>query len=566
VINLDTLRATLQANAAPLAAAGAAVVGLLWLVVRLTRRRRSPDAPRIPGRAFENMLTLAAAGIATAVAAVGMWRFFGDVLHIGSVWLRGALFAFLEISLFVSAIRARRNLLDDLELITARRRAAEQAVLDATDDAGRRLATTAVARVSVERASTGVDGVAVWGLAALSGVFAAMDARSFAEAVFRVAAPLVAAWLWERGLAAERRRHRGTSRINWKLTPERVLVKLGMAEPTGRGVGEVDAARRKARLARHAYRLHMLIAARSRPRRIASATRRLQREVEQANEHIGLASDPTVRADVRVHLAVLYQAVTGTAPTAVADLSAWSAAGTAPPTPVPAEIEEARAHQLADQLAQAAMRLIDRSAPAAALTSSAAAATLAPSTGAVERFVSAQRGDESTDPLAISAERRPGWVEEANEALQGRAPRGAVLSERLAAPTRAPAPVSPAPAPHVPVSAALPARAAVPLEASSPPRDSVSVDLPLKLQALELLDRVVGENDPRGPVQLAQLLVDQLGGRLDTAKRYVRDWRTQVDAGQRPHAVAHRPGVGSAVRPPRQGAGAPRRRADRLSR
>ena len=533
--------AVIRANAAPLGATGGAVVLVLWLLVRLTRRRRGAEAPRIRGRAFENVLTLAAAGIATAVAAVGMWRFFGDVLHIDSIWLRAALFAFLEISLFVSAIRARRNLLDDLELITGRRRAAEQAVADATDEAERKVATTALARTTAERASTGVDGIAVWGLAALSGVFAAMDARSFAEAVFRVAAPLVAAWLWERGLAAERRRHRGTSRINWKLTPERVLVKLGMAEPTGRGVGEVDAARRKARLARQAYRLHMLIAARARPRRIVVATRRLQREVEQANEHIGLASDPSVRADVRVHLAVLYQAVTGTAPSAVADLSAWSAVGTAPATPAPAEVDEAHARHLAEQLSQAAMRLIDRATPAA--VEAAPAPVPAPSVGTPARSVPVPRGDELTEQTAAGpAERRPGWVEEASEVLSGRPSRGVVLNERLAA--------------------------AVPLEASAPAlaRTSVPVELPMKIQALELLDGVVGENDPRSPVQLAQLLVDQLGGRLDTAKRYVRDWRTLVDAGQRPHAIAQRPAVTREVSSARQGAGVPRRHADRLGR
>jgi hypothetical protein len=243
------------------------------------------------GQRLEGLLTLIAAGIATGVAGTGMWRFFGDVLHIDNVVLRGALFAFLEIALLTEALRARRNLLDDIDR-------------------------------QAERPTTGVDGKAVWVFAAMSGVLASLDARSVAEAVARLAAPLVAAWLWERGLASHRRQASTSRKVAWRLTPERILVKLGLAEATGRGVAEVDAARRIARLGRTAVRFHTTpIDTRARRR----AANRLRRQMELANEHLNLASDPAVRNLVRAHLAVLYQAEIGTSPDAVKDLSAWSA-------------------------------------------------------------------------------------------------------------------------------------------------------------------------------------------------------------------------------------------------
>jgi len=275
----------------PTTAGITALVALLLLSVLISTLARRPTTGS-RGQRIEGLLTLVAAGIATGVAGTGMWRFFGDVLHIDNVVLRGALFAFLEIALLTEALRARRNLLDDIAK-------------------------------GVDRPSTGIDGKAVWVFAAMSGVLASLDARSVAEAVARLAAPLVAAWLWERGLASHRRQSASSRKVAWRLTPERILVKLGLAEPTGRGVAEVDAARRIARLARTAFRFHTTPASRTGARRRAAS--RLRRQVELANEHLNLAADPAMRDLVRAHLAVLYQAEIGTSPAAVADLSAWSA-------------------------------------------------------------------------------------------------------------------------------------------------------------------------------------------------------------------------------------------------
>src|SRR5688500_5813216 len=151
-------------------------------------------------RPIEDILTIVAASIATGVSAQGMWRFSGDVLGFDGP-LRLLLFAFIEVAVITSAVRARRNMRENF--------------------------------------SAGIDGVAVWALTCLTAVLSSMDARSVAEAVFRLAAPLVAAWLWERGMAIERHRISGRSRIHWRLTPERMLVRIGLAEVSDRTASEV---------------------------------------------------------------------------------------------------------------------------------------------------------------------------------------------------------------------------------------------------------------------------------------------------------------------------------------
>src|SRR5690606_10980257 len=150
----------------------------------------------------EDALTMGAAAIATGVSAQGMWNFFtGEFPELA--WpLRLLLFAFIEIAVVTSAVRARRSMRENY--------------------------------------SAGLDGVAVWALAALTAVLASLEAATFPEWLFRLSAPLVAAWLWERGMAIERRRITGHSRIHWRITPERILVRLGLAEAAERTADEVD--------------------------------------------------------------------------------------------------------------------------------------------------------------------------------------------------------------------------------------------------------------------------------------------------------------------------------------
>ncbi|MFC4122037.1 hypothetical protein [Nonomuraea zeae] len=215
---------------------------------------RQQDKPLKDDARGTDRLTFIAAGIATIVAGQGMWQFLDRI--IGDVpWpLRALMFAFLEIAVVTSAKRARASMRKNL--------------------------------------SAGIDGVAVWMFTAVSAVLAAMEARSLPEGVFRLAAPLVAAWLWERGMAIERHRIRGTSGINWRLTPERILVRLGIAEATDRTASEVDAHRRLKRVALAVKKLHQLRKANSSDRKIAAALTKRDRFLDQAVEHTDLARNP----------------------------------------------------------------------------------------------------------------------------------------------------------------------------------------------------------------------------------------------------------------------------------
>ena len=207
----------------------------------------------LSSRSTEDVLTIVAASIATGVSATGMWRFAEDVLNL-PFFLRLLLFAFIEVAIVTSAVRARRNMRENF--------------------------------------SAGVDGLAVWALTALTAVLSSMDASSFPEAVFRLSAPLVAAWLWERGMAIERHRIRGTGRINWRLTPERIAVRLGLAEASDRTAGEVDAHRRLTRVALAAKRAKALREAGASERKLRAAFAKLDKAMDAAVELAGLAVDP----------------------------------------------------------------------------------------------------------------------------------------------------------------------------------------------------------------------------------------------------------------------------------
>ncbi|WP_433363875.1 hypothetical protein [Streptosporangium sp. CA-115845] len=215
-----------------------------------------------------DLLTWLAATIATIVSAQGMWQFLDRI--IGDVhWsLRALMFAFIEVAVVISAVRARKNMRENF--------------------------------------SAGIDGIAVWALTGLSAVLSAMEASSLPEAVFRLAAPLVAAWLWERGMAIERHRATGRKRIHWRLTPERILVRLGLAESRDRTAEEVDAQRRLTRVALAAKRARMLRETGASERKMRAALTKLDRAFERAAEHAGLARDPQVQERLRSETGALY--------------------------------------------------------------------------------------------------------------------------------------------------------------------------------------------------------------------------------------------------------------------
>jgi hypothetical protein len=248
-------------------------VAVVWKVARRSRTARPASAPddRRAGhtsRRGEDPLTVLAAIVATGVAAQGMWRFFHDVLNLSGV-LAAITFAFLELAMFTSALRARRNV--------------------------------------AEFGSAGIDGVAVWVFTCLSATFAALDADSAREVPARLAAPLVAAWLWERGMAVQRRRSEGR-RWHWRITPERILLRLGLAEPTDRTAAEVAANRHLNRVARAAKRLRHLQRTGAKQKKQLKALEQLEAAVERAVEHADLATDPARRQQLLARIEMLYTA------------------------------------------------------------------------------------------------------------------------------------------------------------------------------------------------------------------------------------------------------------------
>ncbi|MEV4109522.1 hypothetical protein [Nonomuraea sp. NPDC049695] len=241
---------------------------LAFLVLRIAWRACAWLFARyVAPRPIEDVLTVVAASIATGVSAQGMWRFSGDVLGLDGP-LRLLLFAFIEVAIITSAVRARRNMRENF--------------------------------------SAGIDGIAVWALTCLTAVLSSMDARSLPEAVFRLAAPLVAAWLWERGMAIERHRIRGTGRINWRLTPERLLVRMGLAEVSDRTASEVDAHRRLTRVALAAKRAKALREGGASERKMRAALAKLDKAMDQAVEHTGLAVDQARQEALLAQIAALY--------------------------------------------------------------------------------------------------------------------------------------------------------------------------------------------------------------------------------------------------------------------
>ncbi|WP_307827328.1 hypothetical protein [Planomonospora sp. ID82291] len=280
---------------AVLCVAALIVLTLGYFVVRAVSRVATRLFQRyVAPRPVEDVLTIVAASIATGVSAQGMWRFSGDVLGFDGP-LRLLLFAFIEVAVITSAVRARRNMRENF--------------------------------------SAGIDGVAVWALTCLTAVLSSMDARSVAEAVFRLAAPLVAAWLWERGMAIERHRISGRSRIHWRLTPERMLVRIGLAEVSDRTASEVDAHRRLTRVALAAKKARALREAGASDRKMRAALAKLDREMDRAVEHTGLAVDEARQEALLSQIGALYNT------SALIDLSPpvpWASEPASPALPAPA--------------------------------------------------------------------------------------------------------------------------------------------------------------------------------------------------------------------------------------
>jgi hypothetical protein len=189
----------------------AAVIAVLAVAVLLWRGSRSA----LRGKKAADTLTVVAAAMASSVAATGMWHFFSRTMHLPT-WIQAVLFAFMEISVLASALRARANVARD--------------------------------------GNAGADGLAVWVLTCASGLMSASEASSLQEALVRLGAPLVAAWLWERSMVPERRAQKvkqGTAEsVRWLFSVKRVAVRLGLATALGADLETEDANRRIDRFVR----------------------------------------------------------------------------------------------------------------------------------------------------------------------------------------------------------------------------------------------------------------------------------------------------------------------------
>jgi hypothetical protein len=251
-------------------AGGLAALVLVALAARVLRKVVSAGSAA-------DALTFVVAGMATVMSGQGMWNFFTNDLHVAEFYIRVCMFGVFEAAMLVCALRTRRRIKAHMPV--------------------------------------GIVGPAVWVMASLSGVLAATDVGwHFGPMLARLVTPLVAAFLWELGLSEERIAA-GNSRIKWRITPERILVRLGVAEGTERTVTEVDAHRRLSNLARSAMRLRVLSATGAAGWRRRRAQRRLHRAAVAAVDGAGLGSAPASHETLMRQIGALYNA------TALAELS-----------------------------------------------------------------------------------------------------------------------------------------------------------------------------------------------------------------------------------------------------
>lgn len=243
----------------------AAVVLLVVLARQAYRAARRATRDRQP----EDVLTFIVAALATSGAAQGTFKFFGDKLDMPA-WMQATTFAMFELGMLTCALRARRKIRDP------------------------------------KIGAAGVDGALVWVISGVSALLASTDADG-PGIIARLILPFFAASMWELLLAVERRRN-DRSTIHWRITPERVLVALGLAEATGRTASDVDAHRRLTRLARAVMRLRMLRGGNAWEWRVRLAERRVNRAMMAAIEYANLATDPARQNALMAQLGALHNA------------------------------------------------------------------------------------------------------------------------------------------------------------------------------------------------------------------------------------------------------------------
>lgn len=266
MLDLDRIQQFWTAYGQPivLGAGGTAILLATILVWRFMRT----------GKPHERVGTLAVV-LATAFSADGMWAVARKSLHL-SIPVALVLFAMFEVVMLSQALLAKHKLAGN-------------------------------AKANITRHIN-----FVWTLAALSGVVACLNSANPAEVVLRLVAPSVAAAIWWMNLTAD-----GVARkpdaITWRITPRRVLVRLGIVEPGERDVIQVDRERRIAAMTLTAHRLHHGTMF---PRMRGAKLRRL-----------ALAADDSMVAEVQRRVQRVHLIETLTAPGAEGATAATAAPG-----------------------------------------------------------------------------------------------------------------------------------------------------------------------------------------------------------------------------------------------
>lgn len=193
----------------------AAVVGLAALAAAKHLGRAARRAGH--AKVITTLINIAAI-MATSVQASGMWKFFGNTMGL-PVGFRVVLFAFMEIGLLATGLRARANV--------------------------------------EEGGDAGIDSILVWAFALASGAMSSTDASTTREALMRIVVAIVVSLLWTRDLVAAKRKARQAAEgrktsgpIRWRITGERIFVALRLADAVDTDVSAVDAGRRVARFLR----------------------------------------------------------------------------------------------------------------------------------------------------------------------------------------------------------------------------------------------------------------------------------------------------------------------------
>lgn len=292
------------------AAIALATLVILWAVNRLIRRIKGEKSPAVQfgGNKLRKVLVYLAASIGSGFTITSMWNAFDHKLHIDNIFVRIVLCAVFEIMILASAVNSRAFRI---------KRAAEH---DDREEA--RKAAGETDKPTVEQREIDVDGIATWVFAVVSAWICYSDSTNSVEAAMRGFLPIGVAWMWERAIAADLRTFTRTVRskkINLRISTERILVFLRLAEPTGRDVSDVDRARYRSAFTVAAFKLHTRRADEAWQWRIDFARWRLRRAGLAIMKRSGVAELMAAQKDV----ATLYGIEDFTAPDAVEHLAAW---------------------------------------------------------------------------------------------------------------------------------------------------------------------------------------------------------------------------------------------------